>query len=59
MLCTSELYMDNSVHPDNVADFIDDSVWALCSSYLTVLQSPPGAVSFGRDIMFNIPYIAI
>ena len=32
--------------------------WAICSTYHTVLKASPGAAIFGRDMLFDIPFIA-
>jgi len=58
MLRTSELDMADSVDPDAVSDFLDDAAWAVRSTYHSVLKSSPGAAVFGRDMLFDIPYIA-
>jgi hypothetical protein len=59
MLCTAELDMANSVTPDDVDVFLDKNVaWAICSTYHTVLKASPGADIFGRDMLFNIPFVA-
>ncbi len=31
--------------------------WAISSTYHTVLKASPGAAIFGRDMLFDIPYI--
>jgi len=33
--------------------FIDNAVWAICSTYHTVLKASPGAAIFGRDMLFD------
>jgi hypothetical protein len=43
MMRTAKLDMVDSVHP---AD-IDNAVWAICSTYHTVLKASPGAAIFG------------
>ena len=58
MLHTEELDMTDSVKPDGIEDFIDNASWALRSTHHTVLKSSSGAAIFGRDMMFNIPYVA-
>ena len=50
--------MAGSVDPDAVSDFLDDGAWTVRSTYHTVLKSSPGAAIFGRDMLFDIPYIA-
>jgi hypothetical protein len=42
MLHTAELDMANSVTPDDVYVFLDNMVWAICSTYHTVLKASPG-----------------
>ena len=32
--------------------------WAIRSTYHTVLKASPGAAIFGRDMLFDIPYLA-
>ena len=58
MLRTSELDMADSVTPESVEEFLDNAAWAIRSTHHTVLQSSPGAAIFGRDMLFNIPFIA-
>jgi hypothetical protein len=58
MMRTSELDMADSVEPADIDTFIDNSAWAICSTYHTVLKAPPGAAIFGRDMLFDIPFVA-
>ncbi len=58
MLCTAELDMANSVTPNDVDVFLDNAAWAIRSTYHTVLKAFPGAVIFGRDMLFNILFVA-
>ena len=58
MLRTSELDMADSVSPESVEDFLDNAAWALRSTHHTVLNMSPGAAIFGRDMLFNCPFIA-
>jgi hypothetical protein len=58
MLRTAELDMDDSVTPDDVDVFPDNTAWAIRSTYHTVLKASPGAAIFGRDMLFDIPFIA-
>jgi hypothetical protein len=32
--------------------------WEIFSTYHTVLKASPGAAIFGRDILFEIPFVA-
>ncbi len=58
MLCTAELDMADSVTPDGVDVFLDNAAWVIRSTYHTVLKTSPGAAIFGRDMLFDIPFIA-
>jgi len=58
MMRTSELDMADSVHPADIDTFIDNAAWAICSTYRTVLKASPGAAIFGRDMLFDILFIA-
>jgi len=58
MICTSELDMADSVHPADIDTFIDNAAWAIRSTYHTVLKASPGAALFGRDMLFDIPFVA-
>jgi hypothetical protein len=58
MLHTAELDMANSVTPDDVNVFLDNGAWAICLTYYTVLKASPGAAIFGKDMLFNIPFMA-
>ncbi len=58
MLRTSKLNMADTLTPDDVNVFLDNAAWAICSTYHTVLKACPGAAIFGRDMLFDIPFIA-
>ena len=58
MLRTAELDMAESVTPDDVDIFLDNAAWAICSTYHTVLKASPGTAIFGRDMLFDIPFVA-
>ena len=58
MLRTAELDMAESVAPDDVDVFLDNAAWAIRSTYHTVLKASPGAAIFGRDMLFDIPFVA-
>ena len=58
MLRTSNLDMAETVTDEKVDDFITNAAWAVRSTHHTVLKSSPGAAIFGRDMLFDIPYIA-
>ena len=58
MICTSEIDMADSVAPRDIDTFLTHVSWAIHSTYHTVLKASPGAAIFGRDMLFDIPYIA-
>jgi len=58
MLRTAELDMADSVDPKDISTFLNDAAWAIRSTYHTVLKASPGAAIFGRDMLFDIPYLA-
>jgi hypothetical protein len=58
MMHTSEIDMANSVEPADTDTFIDIAAWAIRSTYNTVLKASPGAAVFGRDMLFDIPFVA-
>ena len=58
MLRTAELDMAESVTPNDVDVFLDNAAWAIRSTYHTVLKALPGMAIFGRDMLFDIPFVA-
>ena len=58
MLRTTNLDMAETTNAEMIDDFLVNAAWALRSTYHTVLKSTPGAAVFGRDMLFDIPYIA-
>ncbi len=58
MLHTAEIDMANTVSESDIADFLTNATWAIRSTYHTVLKASPGAAIFGRDMLFDIPFIA-
>ncbi len=58
MLCTAEFDMAVSVTPDDIDVSLDNAARAICSTYHTVLKASPGAAIFGRDMLFDIPFVA-
>jgi hypothetical protein len=58
MLRTSELDMAELVKASDIDVFLSDAAWAIRSTYHTVLKASPGAAIFGRDMLFDIPFIA-
>jgi hypothetical protein len=58
MLRTAELDMAETVTPDDVDVFFDNAAWAIRFTYHTVLKASPSMAIFGRNMLFNIPFIA-
>jgi hypothetical protein len=58
MLHTAEIDMAFSVAPSDIDAFLTNASWAIRSTYHTVLKASPGTAIFGRDMLFDIPYIA-
>ena len=57
LICTSEINMADPVAPRNIDTILTNVSWAICSAYHTVLNASPGAAIFGRDMLFDMPYI--
>ena len=57
MLHTSQID-GTDVMSDNIDNFITDSAYSVCDTHHTVLGSTQTADIFGRDLLFNITYIA-
>jgi hypothetical protein len=57
-LCTSELDMAKTVKLSDIDVFLSDAAWTVCSTYHTVCKASPDAAIFGRDMLFDIPFIA-
>ena len=49
--------MAATVTPEDIDDLIINAAWAICSTHHTILNATPGAAIFGRDMLFDIPYI--
>ena len=58
MVCTSEIDMADSVAPSDIDAVITNPSWAIFSTYHMVLKASSGAAIFGRDMLFDIPFIA-
>jgi len=58
MMRTSGLDGSDDLSPETVDDFIVNAAWAIRSTHHTVLQATPGAAVFGRDMLFDIPFLA-
>ena len=58
MLRTAELDMAGTIPEEDVSTFLDDAFWAIRTTHHTVLKASPGAAIFGRDMLFDIPFVA-
>ena len=58
MLHTAELDMAETVSKSDIADFLTNAAWAVCSTYHSILKISPGAAIFGRGILFDVPFLA-
>ncbi len=58
ILRTAKLDIAKSVNASDIDIFVADAAWAICSTYHTVLKASPGAAIFGRDMLFDLPFIA-
>ncbi len=50
--------MAKTITPDDVDVFLDNTAWAIHSTYHTVLKASPDVAIFGRDMLFDILFIA-
>ncbi len=58
MLHTAEIDMAYKMVPSGIDTFLTDVTWAICSTYHAVLKASPRGAIFGRDMLFDIPYLA-
>ena len=58
MLRTSNLDMQETCTSKMIGNFIANFGWDIHSTNPTVLPTTPGAVIFGQDMLFDLPYIA-
>ena len=50
--------MSQTVNSDDIDAFLTNAAWAICMTHHMMLQQTLGTAIFGRDMLFNIPYIA-
>jgi hypothetical protein len=55
MLHTTDIDMAGK---SDMADFLTNTACTVWSTYHTVLKSSPGAAIFGRDMFFDVPFLA-
>jgi hypothetical protein len=48
----------HTIRESDIADFLTNAAWTICSTYHTLLKVSPGAAIFGRDLLFDISFIA-
>ena len=58
MLRTAEINMAKSVDASDSNTFQTNVSWAISSTYHTVLKASPREAIFGRDMLFDIPFLA-
>jgi len=58
MMRTSGLENCDAIVPEMIDNFLTNVGWAIRSTYHTVLKTTPGAAVFGRDMLFDIPFLA-
>ncbi len=60
MLHIAGLDMAELVNASDIDIFLANApwAWAICSTHHEVLKASPGATIFGRDMLFDIPFIA-
>ena len=58
MICTAEINMADRVRESDIADFPTNAAWAVHSTYHTVCKASPGTAFFGKDMLFDVPFIA-
>jgi hypothetical protein len=58
MLRTADIDMADTISESDLEDFLTNAAWAVRSTYHTVLKASPGEAFFGRDMLFDIPFIA-
>lgn len=58
MLCIAVVDMVVTVAEEDISDFLLNANMGHLSTYRLVQKASPGAAIFGRDIMFNIFFLA-
>jgi hypothetical protein len=58
MLCTSEIDTADTINESDIADFLTNAACTVCSTYHTVLKTSPGVAIFGRDMLFDVSFLA-
>ena len=58
MINKAKIDMASTITQSDIADFFTNAAWTFCSTYHTVLKTSTGAAVFGRDMLFDIPFLA-
>ena len=58
MLRTAKIDMEDSVDISDIDTFLTNVALAIHSTYHTVLKASPRKAIFGRDMLFDIPFLA-
>ena len=58
MIRTSDLDKSDTVTDVMIANFLNGAAWAIRSTYHMVLRTTPGKAIFGRDMFYDISYLA-
>jgi len=57
MMRTSGINNLETVDASLIDEFLTNAAWAIRSTHHSVLQATPGQAIFGRDMLFDIPYL--
>ena len=57
MMRTSGLNNQETVTADLIDEFLTNAAWAIRSTHHSVLDASPGQAIFGRDMLFDIPFL--
>ena len=57
MMRTSDLNRQETITEGLIDEFLTNAAWAIRSTHHTVLQASPGQAIFGRDMLFDIPFL--
>ena len=57
MMRTSNINNLETVDEHLIDEFLTNAAWAIRSTHHSVLQASPGQAIFGRDMLFDIPYL--
>jgi len=57
MMRTSNINNQETVDENLIDEFLTDAAWAIRSTHHSVLGASPGQCIFGRDMLFDIPFL--